>query len=75
MTTLVLSVIEISVVLVWIVGTVLIIKEKELSVLSKVLWIIFLGFFNFIALAVFFLLRKGFKANKWSLTVRLSKNE
>ncbi len=38
---------------VFIVGLVLILKEKRISTLSKILWILFLLLFNFIALICF----------------------
>jgi hypothetical protein len=39
-------------------GFVLIIKDNQISILGKILWIISLFVFNFIALFAYFLLRK-----------------
>jgi uncharacterized membrane protein YsdA (DUF1294 family) len=39
-------------------GFILIIKDKQLSIPEKILWIISLFVFNFIALFAYFLLRK-----------------
>jgi ABC-type sugar transport system permease subunit len=48
-----LTIIEIFIVLVAVIGIALVVKEKELSNLSKVLWTLFILVFNFIALACF----------------------
>jgi len=48
-----LAIIEILIVLIAVIGIVLVVKEKKLSDLSKVLWTLFILVFNFIALACF----------------------
>jgi hypothetical protein len=53
-----LAIIEITLVLVFIVGFILIIKNKKLSVSWRLLWILSLIVFNFIALITFLILRK-----------------
>jgi hypothetical protein len=53
-----LAIIEIIWFLIFIIGTILISKEKKLSISFKLLWIILLIIFNFIALIAFLILRK-----------------
>jgi hypothetical protein len=53
-----LAIIEITLVLVFIVGFILIIKNKKISVSWRLLWILSLIVFNFIALITFLILRK-----------------
>jgi len=55
------ALIEISVLVIAIIGIVLVLRDKKLSQISKVLWIFFIVIFNFIAVIFFLIWRKGIK--------------
>ena len=50
--------IEISVVIIAILGIILVLKDKKLSPLAKVMWLIFVVAFNFIAVISFLVWKK-----------------
>jgi len=50
-----IAIVEISLVLVIIIGTIMVVKEKKLSNFSKILWILSILVFNFVALICFFI--------------------
>lgn len=51
----VFAIVEILIVLIAIIGIFMVVREKNLSILYKILWIFFLFLFNFIALICFFI--------------------
>ncbi|MBN2779344.1 MAG: PLDc N-terminal domain-containing protein [Bacteroidales bacterium] len=50
--------IEISVVIIAILGIILVLKDKKLSPLAKILWLIFVLLFNFIAVICYLIWKK-----------------